>query len=67
MEVVEFACGIPHLLKGQHSDEVGGGIDNWSVRQPLGVSGQELPRSTFLAWCRCGCSRWLLLAGIPLF
>ena len=37
MEVVEFACGIPHLLKGQHSDEVGGGIDNWSMRQPLGV------------------------------
>jgi malonate-semialdehyde dehydrogenase (acetylating)/methylmalonate-semialdehyde dehydrogenase len=37
MEVVEFACGIPHLLKGQHSDEIGGGIDNWSMRQPLGV------------------------------
>jgi malonate-semialdehyde dehydrogenase (acetylating)/methylmalonate-semialdehyde dehydrogenase len=37
IEVVEFACGIPHLLKGQHSDNVGGGIDNWSLRQPLGV------------------------------
>src|SRR4029077_4393286 len=37
MEVVEFACGIPHLLKGQYSDEIGGGIDNWSMRQPLGV------------------------------
>jgi malonate-semialdehyde dehydrogenase (acetylating)/methylmalonate-semialdehyde dehydrogenase len=37
MEVVEFACGVPHLLKGQHSDEIGGGIDNWSMRQPLGV------------------------------
>ena len=35
--MVEFACGIPHLLKGQHSDEIGGGIDNWSMRQPLGV------------------------------
>lgn len=38
MEVVEFACGIPQLLKGQYSDEVGGGIDNWSIRQPLGVA-----------------------------
>jgi len=37
LEVVEFACGIPQLLKGQHSDNVGGGIDNWSLRQPLGV------------------------------
>lgn len=38
MEVVEFACGIPQLLKGEYSDEVGGGIDNWSIRQPLGVA-----------------------------
>jgi len=37
LEIVEFACGIPQLLKGQHSDNVGGGIDNWSLRQPLGV------------------------------
>jgi malonate-semialdehyde dehydrogenase (acetylating)/methylmalonate-semialdehyde dehydrogenase len=37
IEIVEFACGIPQLLKGQHSDNVGGGIDNWSLRQPLGV------------------------------
>jgi malonate-semialdehyde dehydrogenase (acetylating)/methylmalonate-semialdehyde dehydrogenase len=37
LEVVEFACGIPQLLKGQHSDNVGGGIDNWSLRQPVGV------------------------------
>lgn len=37
IEVVEFVCGIPQLLKGQHSDNVGGGIDNWSLRQPLGV------------------------------
>jgi malonate-semialdehyde dehydrogenase (acetylating)/methylmalonate-semialdehyde dehydrogenase len=37
IEVVEFACGIPQLLKGQHSDNVGGGIDNWSLRQPVGV------------------------------
>jgi malonate-semialdehyde dehydrogenase (acetylating)/methylmalonate-semialdehyde dehydrogenase len=37
IEVVEFACGAPRLLSGTHSDNVGGGIDNWSLRQPLGV------------------------------
>jgi len=37
IEVVEFACGAPHLLKGQYTEQIGGGIDNWSVRQPLGV------------------------------
>src|SRR5216684_3454042 len=36
-EVVEFACGIPHLLKGEFTEQVGRGIDSWSVRQPLGV------------------------------
>src|SRR6202163_559464 len=37
LEVVEFACGIPHLLKGDYTEQVGRGIDSWSVRQPLGV------------------------------
>src|ERR1700736_4902951 len=37
IEVVEFACGIPNLLKGEFTEQVGGGIDNWSMRQPLGV------------------------------
>jgi len=37
IEVVEFACGIPHLLKGEYTDQIGRGIDNWSMRQPLGV------------------------------
>ena len=37
LEVVEFACGAPHLLKTSHTDNVGGGIDNWHLRQPLGV------------------------------
>ena len=37
LEVVEFACGIPHLLKGEFTDTVGTGIDAWSIRQPLGV------------------------------
>ena len=37
IEVVEFACGIPHLLKGEHSEQVGGGVDAWSLNQALGV------------------------------
>ena len=37
LEVVEFACGIPHLIKGEYSENVGGGVDAYSVRQPLGV------------------------------
>ncbi|MEO8225661.1 MAG: aldehyde dehydrogenase family protein, partial [Gammaproteobacteria bacterium] len=37
LEVVEFACGIPHLLKGEFSDSVGSGVDSWSLRQPVGV------------------------------
>ena len=37
MEVVEFACGIPQLLKGEFSQNVGNDIDSWSVRQPLGI------------------------------
>ncbi len=37
MEVVEFACGIPQLLKGEYSEQVGTGVDMYSIRQPLGV------------------------------
>ncbi|WP_446925735.1 CoA-acylating methylmalonate-semialdehyde dehydrogenase [Klebsiella pneumoniae] len=37
IEVVEFACGAPNLLKSDFSDNIGGGIDNWNLRQPLGV------------------------------
>jgi malonate-semialdehyde dehydrogenase (acetylating) / methylmalonate-semialdehyde dehydrogenase len=37
LEVVEFATGIPHLLKGEFSQNVGTNIDSWSVRQPLGI------------------------------
>ncbi|MFM8841445.1 MAG: CoA-acylating methylmalonate-semialdehyde dehydrogenase [Actinomycetota bacterium] len=37
LEVVEFACGIPHLLKGGFSEGVSSGIDSYSIRQPLGV------------------------------
>ncbi|MFB9250876.1 CoA-acylating methylmalonate-semialdehyde dehydrogenase [Sphaerisporangium melleum] len=37
LEVVEFACGIPHLLKGGFSENVSTGVDSFSIRQPLGV------------------------------
>ncbi|PLZ02001.1 methylmalonate-semialdehyde dehydrogenase (CoA acylating) [Burkholderia sp. WAC0059] len=37
IEVVEFACGIPNLLKTEFTDNIGGGIDNWNLRQPIGV------------------------------
>ena len=37
LEVVEFACGISELLKGEYSGNVAAGVDSWSMRQPLGV------------------------------
>ncbi|MGA3157723.1 MAG: CoA-acylating methylmalonate-semialdehyde dehydrogenase [Steroidobacteraceae bacterium] len=37
IEVVEFACGAPQLLKGEYSDTIGAGVDSFSMRQPLGV------------------------------
>jgi malonate-semialdehyde dehydrogenase (acetylating)/methylmalonate-semialdehyde dehydrogenase len=37
VEVVEFVCGIPHLLKGEYSEHVAGGVDTFALRQPLGV------------------------------
>jgi len=37
LEVIEFATGIPQLLKGEFTEQVGSGIDSWSIRQPLGV------------------------------
>jgi len=43
LEVVEFACGVPQLLKTQMSDNIGGGIDNWQLRQPLGVTAGITP------------------------
>ncbi|MBB5495942.1 CoA-acylating methylmalonate-semialdehyde dehydrogenase [Paraburkholderia sp. MM5384-R2] len=37
IDVIEFACGIPQLLKGDHTEQVSTDIDNWTTRQPLGV------------------------------
>ena len=43
LEVVEFAMGIPHLLKGEFSQNVGTEIDSWSIRQPLGITAGITP------------------------
>jgi malonate-semialdehyde dehydrogenase (acetylating)/methylmalonate-semialdehyde dehydrogenase len=43
IEVVDFACGIPHLLKGEYSRNIGPDIDSWSDRQPLGVAAGITP------------------------
>ena len=37
IDIVEFACGIPQLLKGDYTEQVSTGIDNWTMRQSLGV------------------------------
>jgi malonate-semialdehyde dehydrogenase (acetylating)/methylmalonate-semialdehyde dehydrogenase len=37
IDIIEFACGVPQLLKGDFTDQVSTGIDNWTLRQPLGV------------------------------
>ena len=37
LEVVEYACGIPQMLKGEFTENVGSNVDSWSIRQPLGV------------------------------
>ena len=43
LEIVEFACGIPRLLKTEFTDNIGGGIDNWQLRQSLGVTAGITP------------------------
>ncbi|MBK7237315.1 MAG: CoA-acylating methylmalonate-semialdehyde dehydrogenase [Sterolibacteriaceae bacterium] len=37
LEVVEYACGIPEVLKGQYTEQIASGIDAWTTRQPIGV------------------------------
>ena len=37
IDIVEFACGVPQLLKGDYTEQVSAGMDNWTLRQPLGV------------------------------
>src|SRR4051812_18841388 len=43
LEVIEFCCGLPHLLKGAMSEQASTGIDVYSIRQPLGVVGGITP------------------------
>lgn len=43
IEVVEFACGIPHLLKGEFTEQVGTGVDSFSIRQPVGIAAGITP------------------------
>eukprot|EP01035_Chromulina_nebulosa_P003397 gene3396-4625_t len=43
LEVIEFACGIPHVLKGEYTEGAGPGIDIYSMRQPLGVAAGITP------------------------
>ena len=43
LEVVEYACGIPQMLKGEFTENVGSNVDSWSVRQPLGVTAGITP------------------------
>ena len=54
LEVVEFACGIPQLLKGEFTENVGTNVDSWSMRQPLGICA-ELHLLIFQLWYPCGC------------
>jgi malonate-semialdehyde dehydrogenase (acetylating)/methylmalonate-semialdehyde dehydrogenase len=55
LEVVEFACGIPHLLKGEYSEGAGPNIDLYSVRQPLGVVAGITPFNfpAMIPWWKC--------------
>jgi malonate-semialdehyde dehydrogenase (acetylating) / methylmalonate-semialdehyde dehydrogenase len=43
LEVVEFCCGLPHVMKGEHSQGAGPGIDVWSMRQPIGIGAGITP------------------------
>ena len=55
-EVVEFACGIPHLLKGGHSENASTGVDVHSHPPAARRGRHHQPRSTSRRWCRCGSS-----------
>ena len=43
LEVIEFCCGLPHLMKGEFTEGAGPGIDVWSLRQPVGVAAGITP------------------------
>ena len=64
IENVEYACGAPELLKGEHSKNVGPNIDSWSEQI---IEVPVLPRLTSPLWCRCGCTQWHWSVVIALF
>src|SRR3546814_20477816 len=41
LDVIEFCCGIPHVLKGEYTQGAGPGIDVYSMRQPIGIRSEE--------------------------
>ena len=62
IDVVEFACGIPHLQKGEYTESAGPGIDVYSMRQPLGVCAGITPFN-FPAMIPCWMSAVAIAAG----
>lgn len=64
LENIEFACGVPHLMKGSYSEQASSGVDVYNIRQPS-VSLPASHRSTSPQWCRCGCSPPLSPAATP--
>ena len=50
--------GIPQMLKGEFTENVGSNVDSWSIRQPLGVCAGITPFN-FPAMFLCGCFQWL--------
>ena len=63
IEVVEYACAAPELLKGEHAKNVGPAIDSWS-ESSRSAWWPASRRSISRQWCRCGCSRWRSCAAI---
>jgi malonate-semialdehyde dehydrogenase (acetylating)/methylmalonate-semialdehyde dehydrogenase len=57
IDIVEYACGAPQLLKSEFTENVSAGIDAYTIRQPLGVVAGITPFN-FPRWFRCGCFRW---------
>jgi len=66
IEVVEYACGISELLKGEHSKNAGPNIDSWSEFQALGIVAGITPFN-FPVMVPCGCFPWRLPVAIRLF
>ena len=65
IENVEYASYAPELLKGEHSRNVGPGIDSAGANSRRWASRQASRPSTFRPWCRCGCGPWPWPAATP--